>query len=86
MCPEMGVQCPNGCEQQLVRKEVADHVRVDCPLTVVSCLYGCGSMNETLTRHTLQTHMDTYAQVHLQYLARKVEVSYLWQFFSLVIR
>lgn len=71
----MAMTCPNGCDKStLLRKDIAGHVSTECPLTIVSCPYGCGTMNGTLTRHAFQAHIDDSVEVHLQMLAKKVEV------------
>jgi len=71
-CPQITISCPNGCEKTLLLLELVGHA-AECPLAIVTCPHGCGTMNDTLTRHTLQAHMENYVQLHLQYLARKVE-------------
>lgn len=45
-CPECPIQCPNGCEEKIMRKETDDH-RKTCTQQLVSCCYqrnGCNIM------------------------------------------
>jgi hypothetical protein len=70
-CGEVEEPCPNGCyERNMKRKHVQDHLRDDCPLSVVPCRFGC---DETILRRELDDHMKDNVALHLSQLQATVE-------------
>lgn len=65
-CPEYPLHCPHNCtDSTIVRKELQDHLKTDCPLHVIECPYSQMGCDVMLRRKDMPTHIATSLQQHL---------------------
>ena len=66
VCPDMDIECPNGCSLSLKRRESLDHIEVDCPNTLVSCPFSSFGCKNLVKRCELEEHQETKESKHTQ--------------------
>ena len=65
VCPSFPLSCPNNCNLVFQRQELEQHVRQDCPLTLVNCdfhITGCGVR---LPRRDMAYHINGHITEHM---------------------
>ena len=61
-CAKYPVPCPNGCSTPDIERQALDqHLKDECPLTVVSCPYRYAGCGETLPRRDMAQHAQDIA-------------------------
>ena len=71
VCPEIPVPCPSGCDARLLRKDLSQHVKDSCPMTVVPCPFKCIGCGVKLPRKDLPGHAK--AEKHFSIAVTRIE-------------
>ena len=58
VCEEMPLLCPAGCSGRLLRRNMAQHLSVECPEEFVPCTFAIAGCEETVKRGDLQKHLQ----------------------------
>ena len=65
VCGEYPVPCPNDCGQDsLKRKDVENHVKIECPLQIVSCEFAFAGCKAELPCKGIEDHTTTSLAKH----------------------
>ena len=68
VCPSFPLPCPNNCDLVLQRQELEQHVRYDCPLTLVQCDFHIAGCGEYLARKDMPSHISENIVRHMSHL------------------
>ena len=74
VCPKMKVECRNACGMKVERSEMDKHVKEECILEKVGCVfkkYGCGC--KEMLRKDMKEYMKSNMDTHVEMLVRVVE-------------
>ena len=69
MCGYYPVQCPNECGALPQRQELDDHIREECPLTVIECEFQYAGCAIKLPRRNMPDHLKDSLVTHFSLLA-----------------
>ena len=64
-CLEFPLFCPNECQRRLIRKEIWEHVKTDCPNTIVVCPYKEMGCEMKIKRCEVREHQEMFNSKHL---------------------
>lgn len=63
-CRKAQAKCPNGCNAELIREQLPDHVMKQCPLQVLFCPLDFLGCQATMPRSKLEDHLKEAAVAH----------------------
>jgi len=64
VCPNYKLDCPNHCDLKIMRKDLKEHLEVECDNMIVECPYVIGGCNEKLFKKDLANHLNTEFNLH----------------------
>lgn len=74
-CARKPVECPNSCGETVAYEEIENHLKNDCPLTVVPCLYEKMGCTTKLQKKQLDSHLESAIRLHLDLACVKLNAT-----------
>ena len=68
VCSSFPLHCPNNCDLVLQRREIEQHVRQDCPLTLLDCDFQIVGCAVCLPRRDMPSHINENIACHMSQL------------------
>ena len=73
-CKKYPLECPNDCgKRSIERQHLPDHLEV-CPLELIDCEFDYAGCEEKVQRQKMQSHFESWVEVHLQMVARHAKL------------
>ena len=73
VCEKHPVDCPNRCDQKIIRSDLETHLKSACPLAEIECEFRYAGCNATLLRQSNDQHMTEHTQAHLSLLSAQLQ-------------
>ncbi|XP_022807328.1 TNF receptor-associated factor 6-like [Stylophora pistillata] len=74
-CARKPLECPNSCGETVAYEEIENHIKNDCLLTMVSCLYEKMGCTTKLQKKQLDSHLESAVRLHLDLACVKLNAT-----------
>ncbi len=73
VCSYWALQCANDCGELIMQMDMNNHIRNDCPLTVLDCEFEAIGCTAELPREEMSYHMTNNVSTHMILMARALK-------------